>query len=109
MKVRYVDEFDRVVIPISFREKLKIQPGDKLDIFTERESFEIILKKHNDNLKSEFENVIVDEIGRIKIPKKIMELFEILEKDPIKISEKDSSIILGKVKIEIKIKTKNEN
>ncbi len=43
--VRRIDDLGRVVIPKEIRRTLRIREGDPLEIFTDREGGEVILKK----------------------------------------------------------------
>lgn len=76
--LRKVDELGRVVIPIEFRNELKLNENDNIKLFINESNFESNL----------------DGIGRIKVPVDIRNKYNIKSADKLKIYIEDKNIVL---------------
>lgn len=50
--IRRMDDFGRIVIPREIRKRFKLEEGDAIEFFTDKNG-KIILKKYNPNEKEE--------------------------------------------------------
>lgn len=125
--IRKVDDLGRITIPATKRKELKINTGDKLEVYKSGKN--IILKKVDvkitkdtiqivraiingeleidievKNLKTRFDKnynknhelKVIDELGRILIPRELREELNINRNNKVKICIKDNMIILIK-------------
>lgn len=94
--IRKVDELGRFVIPSILRETLKIDTGCQFEVSTDNGY--IILEKYNNEEKRNKGAILrlVDELGRLVIPIKIRENYNIYEKTGLEIYLEEDIIILKK-------------
>lgn len=76
--LRKVDELGRVVIPIEFRDALKLNKNDSIKLSINENSFDSNL----------------DELGRIKVPIDIRNKYDIKYADKLKIYIENGNIVL---------------
>lgn len=94
--IKKVDELGRFVIPSKLRKTLEIYTGCQFEVYTDDDY--IILKKYNNEGKRNEGAILrlVDELGRLVIPKEIRESYRIYEKTGLEIYLEEDTIILKK-------------
>jgi len=88
-----LDDCRRLVLPYSVRSQLNVQAGDELYVFSNCEEKIVLTKKSNGKDSS---SIIVDELGRVTLPKELCTTLELCEQDSFEVTAvpEDGAIIL---------------
>jgi len=87
--VKTIDEFGKMVLHLELRTKLRLSAGTEVTLFPVRNI--VVLQKANEQAKF---TTMVDELGRVTMPKELMEQMGWKQKNKISIYYVDEHMLI---------------